>query len=51
MTREEMMMNMIMELGHEHEDTITFCTIAESDMPDWFVEKAYKILFDNSKCI
>jgi hypothetical protein len=48
MTREEMMMNMIMELGHEHENTIKFCQIAEGkNIPDNIVEEAYEVLLTN----
>ena len=45
MTREEMMMNMIMELGHEHENTVMFCQIAEGkNIPDSIVKEAYDAL-------
>lgn len=45
MTREEMMMNMIMELGHEHENTVMFCTLAESkNVPDHIIREAYDVL-------
>ena len=47
MTREEMMLNIITELGHENPTTIWFCNIADSNTADSVVEVAYTLALAN----